>query len=139
MLWHWSESCQAAFDELKSRLIKAPILPCPDYSKPLVLQTDASFSGLGAVLTQTVEVAEKVIAYASRSLTDTEKKFSVTEKELLAIVWAIRKFRPYLQGYHFTVVTDQFALKWLNKSSESRWQIGQMVTRVTRVQFHNCT
>jgi transposase len=112
--WNWSEAAQLAFEELKTKLVKAPILSCPDFSRPFCLQTDASYSGLGSVLTQNLEGEEKVIAYASRSLTDAEKKYSVTEKELLAILWSIRKFRPYLEGYNFEVVTDHFALKWLN-------------------------
>lgn len=112
--WLWSDECQKAFDEIKTKLLESPILSCPDYSKPLVLQTDASFSGLGAVLTQDVEGQEKVIAFASRSLSDNERKFSVTEKELLAVLWAIQKFRPYLEGYHFILITDHFALKWIN-------------------------
>jgi transposase len=112
--WNWSEECQNAFDELKLKLISAPILACPDFSQTMTLQTDASFSGLGAVLTQGSDREEKVIAYASRALSEAEKKYSVTEKELLAALWAVRKFRPYLEGYHFVLCTDHYALKWIN-------------------------
>ena len=114
ILWEWSEQCRDAFETLKSRLIQSPILTCPDYTKPLILQTDASFSGIGAVLVQNYEGEDKVIAYASRSLSQAERKYSVTEKELLSILWAIKKFRPYIEGYHFTIITDHFALKWIN-------------------------
>ncbi|XP_036146753.1 uncharacterized protein LOC118646913 [Monomorium pharaonis] len=92
-----------AFEVIKSCLVNSPTLSCPDFEKPFVVQTDASSVGLGAVLSQEIGGAEHVIAYASRSLTDAEKKYSTTEQECLAVVWAIRKFRPYLEGYRFTV------------------------------------
>jgi hypothetical protein len=126
--WNWSEECQNALGELKLKLISAPILICPDFNQLMTLQTDASFSGLGAVLTQGEEGSEKVIAYASRALTKEENKYSVTEKELLAALWAVRKFHPYLDMYHFILCTDHYALKWgniLNNPSGrlARWSL----------------
>ena len=90
----WSEEAQVGFEDLKGRLVKAPVLSCPDFDKTFYLQNDASFSGVGVVITQGGENGEEVIAYATKSSTEAEKKYSVTEKELLAILWAIRKFRP---------------------------------------------
>lgn len=112
--WAWGTEQEKAFATLKEALTKAPILACPDFNQPFSLQTDASDLGVGAALTQKVNGTEHVVAYASRSLNPNEAKFSTTEKECLAIIWALQKMRPYLEGYHFEIVTDHQALKWLN-------------------------
>ncbi|XP_011861253.1 PREDICTED: uncharacterized protein LOC105558274 [Vollenhovia emeryi] len=96
--WEWSETQQAAFDEVKKLLTNAPILSCPDWSQTFVLQTDTSQEGLGATLTQQIRGSERVIEYASRTLTSSEKNYSATELECLAIKWGIWKFRDYLEG-----------------------------------------
>ena len=111
--WTWSEKEEIAFETLRQQLATAPVLACPDFTLPFTLQTDASNEGLGAVLTQDINSQERVIAYASRTLNSAEKNYSVTEKECLAVVWGIRKMRPYLEGYRFTVLTDHQSLKWL--------------------------
>lgn len=111
--WWWTGEQDGAFERIKEMLTRAPVLTCPDFSKPFTLQTDASAEGVGAALLQFTDGGDQVIAYASRTLTATERKYSVTEKECLAIVWGIEKMRPYLEGYHFTVVTDHQSLKWL--------------------------
>jgi len=90
------------------------VLVCPDFSRTFTLQTDASDYGITAILTQDTEQGERVNSCSSRTLNGAKKNYLTTEKECLAIVWAIRKLMPCLEGYHLKVVTDHIALKWLN-------------------------
>ena len=112
-LFHWSEDCQAAFDQLKTRLTTSPITAFPDFSQTFRLYTDASTAGLGAILAQVREGKERIICCASRALNKAEKSYPATKLECLAIVWAVAKFRPYLMAMPFEVYTDHYALQWL--------------------------
>ena len=110
----WGPEQQAAFIDIKSCLTTSPTLIRPDFSKPFILHTDASQIGLGAVLCQIGDDdKEHVIAYASRVLHGPETNYTVSELECLAVIWAIEKFRCYLEGWKFTVVTDHSCLRWL--------------------------
>lgn len=100
------------FETCKSLLTQSNILQYPDFEKPFVLTTDASNFALGAVLSQGPIGADRPVAYASRTLTKTEENYSAIEKELLAIVWATRYFRPYLFGRKFTLYTDHQPLTY---------------------------
>ena len=111
--FHWSEDCQAAFDQLKARLTTSPITAFPDFSQAFRLYTDASTAGLGAILAQVREGKERIICCASRALNKAEKSYPATKLECLAIVWAVAKFRPYLMAMPFEVFTDHYALQWL--------------------------
>ena len=105
---------QEAFETLKWKLIEYPILGYPDYEKSFILFTDASGTGLGAILSQLNEYGkETVIAYASKSLTPAERNYPITEQECLAIVWGIQHFHKYLVTRTFVVITDHSALKSL--------------------------
>ena len=99
----WTLECETAFSTLKNRLSSAPVLSLPDFSKPLLLDTDTSQEGIGAVLSQISNENEQVIAYANRSLSKAERKYSVTRKELLAVVTFTNHFRPYLLGRNFAL------------------------------------
>ena len=118
----WNSECQTAFDALKTKLTHAPVLGFADYSKPFILETDASHVGLGAVLSQDQESELKVIVYASRRLRPSEKNprnYSSMKLELLALKWAVtEKFRTYLLGSKFEVFTDNKPLKYLQTTSK---------------------
>ena len=112
-VFHWSPECQQAFDRLKTLLTTSPITAFPDFNLPFWLYTDASTTGLGAILAQVQEGKERIICCASRSLEQAEKAYPATNLECLVIVWAVAKFRPYLMSMSFEVYTDHYALQWL--------------------------
>ncbi|KAB0793022.1 hypothetical protein PPYR_12642 [Photinus pyralis] len=109
----WTSEQQEAFEKLKLILSSEPILQYPDFSKPFCLTTDASNYAIGAVLSQGQIPNDLPIAYASRTLNHAEGNYSTIEKELLAIVWSIKHFRPYLYGQKFKIITDHRPLTWL--------------------------
>jgi len=90
------------------------VLASPDHSKPFILQTDASDQGVSGILSQEQDDgSEKPIAFFSQKLTSTEKKYTTTEKECLAVLLLVEKFRCYVEGTKFEVITDHSALLWL--------------------------
>ena len=117
-------------NELKTRIINDVVMKHPDFSKPFILQTDASATGMGAVLSQIDENDQRrPIAFASRTLVGAEPRYGATELELGAIHWALMKvFRQYLLEHPFTLETDHQAIKGLFKSDEGsprikRWRL----------------
>ena len=108
----WDSECQNSFDSLKSAMISPPILSYPDFSSDneFILQTDASGIAIGAVLSNK---DMRPIAYASRPLNKAELNYPTIQKELLAIVWGVKYFRPYLYGRRFTIRTDHKPLLYL--------------------------
>lgn len=116
------------FEKCKRLLTNDPILQHPDFSREFNLTTDASNFAIGAVLSQGPIGSDKPIAYASRTLNDSETNYSTIEKELLAIVWGTKYFRPYLFGRKFKVITDHKPLQWLMNLKEpnsrlTRWRL----------------
>jgi hypothetical protein len=111
--WEWNEKKQASFDIVKSKLTNAPLLQYPNFNEPFIVTSDASGYAIGAILRQGKLNSDKPIAYASRTLNGAELNYSTVEKELLAIVWACKHFRPYLLGRKFHIVTDHKGLTWI--------------------------
>ena len=131
----WTDQHQNAFQTLKQHLCSAPILAYPDFDRPFLLQTDASDVGLGAVLAQRdINGQERVIAYASYTLSQREKNYSTMEKEALAIVFAVKHFRFYLLGKKFLVITDNNALRWLH-SLEPKGRIARWIMDLQEFEF----
>ena len=116
----FNDQCKEAFNELRARLTSAPIIQAPDWSKPFELMCDASDYALGAVLGQKVERASHVIYYASMMLNGAQRNYTTTEKELLAVVFALEKFRPYLLGAKVIIYTDHAALRYLLTKKEAK-------------------
>ena len=130
----WTSEYESAFHELKQRLITAPILIYPDFSRPFSLDTDASNDGIGAVLSQEYDGGECVVAYASRTLSKSEQKYSVTRKELLAVVTFTQHFCTYLLGQPFKLRTDHGSLSWFCNFKDPT---GQLVRWLEQLQeFH---
>ncbi|GFW90050.1 retrovirus-related Pol polyprotein from transposon 297 [Trichonephila clavipes] len=106
----WSIEAQKAFDVVKATLTKAPVLKLKDFKKPFELFTDASSIGVGAVLNQ----EQRPVVFASRTLSAAERNYTVTERErereCLAVVWALNKFRTYLGSLPNMVITDHAEL-----------------------------
>lgn len=111
--WKWTEAQQASYENLKQALITTPVLKQNDPSKPYILRTDASKYALGAVLLQGAGAEEHPIEYASRMMTSAEMNYTATEREALAVVWSLNKFRGYLDCSSVIVTTDHQPLKWL--------------------------
>ena len=137
--YEWTSESQAAFEELRQRLASAPVLAFPDYSKHFVLDTDASDKGIGAVLSQIDDDgSERVIAYASNTLSKAERKYCVTHKELLAVTVFISHFLPYLLGRRFTLRTDHGSLTWLSRFKEPEGQLARWLEKLQEYDFQIC-
>ena len=108
--FEWMEECEVAFKKLVHMLMSAPIMQAPDWSLPFEIMCDASDYAIGAVLGQRKDKKPYVIYYASRTLNSAQMNYT-TEKELLAVVFALDKFRSYLIGAPIVVFTDHAALK----------------------------
>jgi hypothetical protein len=127
----WTVETDTAFHSLKQALITAPVLALPDFSKPFVVETDASDIGIGAVLLQD----KHPIAFVSRALGPRTRGLSTYEKEYLAILLAVDQWRPYLQSGEFQIVTDQRSLAHLNDQNlHTQWQ-HKALTKMLGLQY----
>ncbi|GJZ82136.1 reverse transcriptase domain-containing protein [Tanacetum coccineum] len=116
----FSTECREAFETLKKKLTEAPILVAPDWDLPFEIMCDASDFAVGAVLGQRKTKHFQPIHYASKTMTDAQAHYTTTEKELLAVVYAFEKFRPYLVLSKTIVYTDHSALKYLLAKQDAK-------------------
>ena len=122
----WSNNCQKSFDTLKQALCEAPVLAFPRFDLPFVLDTDASTTGVAAVLSQVQDGEERPIAYAAKALTKSQRKWAPTKIEMYALVFGTEAFYPYLISKQFVARLDHRSLVWLQtfkqpKPQEARW------------------
>lgn len=127
--FEWSEEAQKAFEFLKKQMCEAPVLHSPNFETEFCLHCDASHTGVGGVLVQlNTEGDEVPIAFMSRKLNQCQRNYSVTEKECLAAILILKKFRAYVEWQKFTIVTDRASLKWLMSQTDlssrlARWAL----------------
>ena len=127
--FQWDSLCEESFLKLREAMTCTPVLAYPDLSKEFILTTDASLSAIGYILSQKDENGlEHPIAYSGRALRGSERNWSVTEVEGLALVTAVQEFRPYLMHNSFTLMTDHISLTWLKTIKNThgrlfRWSI----------------
>lgn len=131
----WTTEAERAFNKIKTILTTPPILIQPNYKIPFHIHCDASEIGLGGVLMQTVEENDKVIAYYSTKLTPTKSRYSPTERECLAVIKAIEKFRPYVEGAKFAVKTDAASLRWLKNMKDPNSKLARWSLRLQAYDF----
>jgi transposase InsO family protein len=127
--WAWTPECQSAFEQIRDSLTAAPVLAVADPNKPYILHTDASDHAMGAILMQDDENGEPhPIAYASKTFNDAQRNYDTTEREALAIIWALQHFNTYCEGHKYTLLTDHAALSYIRSNTNTskrihRWQV----------------
>ena len=131
----WLLACSAAFTDLRDALVRAPILSFPTEDGDYILDTDASNFGLGGVLSQIQNNVEHVIAYCSRALRPSQRKYCTTKREMLAAVSMCIQFRSYLRGAKFTLRTDNKSLVWLHRFKDMEGMMARWLHTLQQFQF----
>lgn len=131
----WGEQQQQAFSKLKAALTETPVLKLPDFQKEFVLHTDASRHALGCVLSQDHEGQLFPVAFASRATNLHEKNYDTMQLECLSIIYALEKFRVYLEHREFQLHTDNSALTWLLNHPRQVGKIGRWITTINAFKF----
>lgn len=133
--YFWGEAQEEAFEKIRDILTSEPVLQYPRFDKEFLVTTDASQIALGAILSQGEIGKDRPVSYASRTLNKAERNYSTTERELLAVVWAIKQFRPYLWGRSFKVITDHRPLKWLMSLKDPGSRLTRWTVKLSEYDF----
>ncbi|GJY14960.1 reverse transcriptase domain-containing protein [Tanacetum coccineum] len=131
----FSEDCILAFQTLKKKLTKAPILIAPNWDQPFEIMCDASDYAIGAVLGQRIEKHFRPIHYVSKTMKEAESNYTTTEKEILAVVYAFEKFRSYLIMNKSVIYTDHSALKYLFNKKDAKARLLRWVLLLQEFDF----
>ena len=139
--YYWTEEQQEAFEDIKDTMASAVYLTMPDFTRRFIIYADASEVAVGAVLTQPKGSTdqESLIAYASKKLTDTQRRWGTSERELYAIIWACEHFETYIRGSKPLIYTDHSALEHLLTTDQPklrRWAIRLLEFRPEIVHIH---
>ena len=131
----WDSSCSTAFTALRATLLDAPILAFPTETALYILDTDASNFGLGGVLSQVQNDQECVVAYCSRALRPSQRRYCTTKRKMLAAVAMCIQFRSYLRGARFTLRTDHKSLVWLHRFKDTEGMMSRWIHALQQFQF----
>ena len=126
----FNESRRSAFDEIKSKLVTVPIIWTPDWNNDYEIMCDANDYAMGAVLGQRTEKIFKAIYYARKTFNEAQENYTIIEKEILAMVFACEKFKPYILGSHVIIHTDHAAIKYLMAKKEAKPRLIRWVLQI---------
>ena len=129
--FEWTCECQKSFEKLRDALISAPVLMIADANKHYLLHTDASDYAMGAILMQEDENGDyHPIAYASKTFNDAQKNYDTTDREALAVVWALEHFNTYCEGHKYTLITDHQALSYIHNNKDVKKRIHRLAMKL---------
>lgn len=135
--FRWDDDMQHAFEALKEKLCQSPVLAYPDFNKPFSVEMDASAYALGAVLNQKDEHGRfHPVQFASRKMNEAERNYSACEREALAVIFALQKFRPYLLSAEtFRLITDHQALKYAFQKKDVHGRLARWLDLLAEYNF----
>ena len=136
-LFDWTQEADTAFLEVKQLFAKTPVLRYPNETDLFILDTDASSDSIGAVLSQVQNGREVPLAFASNSLSKTQRNYCTTKRELLAVVVYTKKYRHYLYGGNFRLRTDHSSLRWLLNFKEAEGMMGRWMAHLSELGLEN--
>ena len=134
--WVWEDPQQQAFDHLRTALMTDPVLAHPKREGEFILDTDASAHSIGGALYQMQDGEERLIGYASKTLSGAQKNYCTTKRELLAVVRMVKQFRHYLWGNHFTIRTDHASLTWLLRFKDADGMLARWIAELAPYQIN---